>query len=188
MFFISFFTLSLCSLQFHVDLIKDEVIRYHSQSSGLEIFTEMLFTAFQMSLMRGLTGLAVIKLPASCVYSWLLLPYFNKNQEKFGSSWLGVCSLPANTCVSVSVSMPVPGWNRKDYTNKGGSANQQSVHIQPGSDSHIHFLLMRHILRSCTNPWKSWRRLFSYSSCSSLLLTFFSWLCVEVITASLQLD
>lgn len=62
MFFISFFTLSLCSLQFHVDLIKDEVITYHPQSSGLELFTEMLFTAFlDVFDVCGQTGLAVIK-------------------------------------------------------------------------------------------------------------------------------
>lgn len=68
MFFISFFTLSLCSLQFHVDLIKDEVIRYHSQSSGLELFTEMLLTAFlDVFDVCGQTGLAVIK--QVCVYS-----------------------------------------------------------------------------------------------------------------------
>lgn len=40
-------------------------------------------------------------------------------------------------CVCVFMPVPACGWSRKDYSNKGGSANQESGHVQPGNDSHI---------------------------------------------------
>lgn len=71
-----------------------------------------------------------------------------KQQENLDLSSLGVFSPSANVpfkicaCVCVCVFMPVPvyGWDRKDYINKGGSANQEFGHVWPGHDSHIMLL------------------------------------------------
>lgn len=64
-----------------------------------------------------------------------------KQQENLDPSSLGVFSpsanVPFDVCVCVFMPVPVYGWSRKDYTNKGGSANQEFGHVWPGNDSHI---------------------------------------------------
>lgn len=113
MFFISFPHFPSVSFQFHVDLIKDQVIRCHSHSPALRLFAETRFTAFLMSFLPGNTGMLVIKTACSRVDSsvncgheqcTISMPWTNKK----GKNWIQaerVCFhfLPMHSTVCVCV-------------------------------------------------------------------------------------